>query len=320
MRPCARRPSRRRASSPPEAAECARPAGATSRLASPPFVRRRSWPGAASAIVALEAGGLFRRRAGHWEEMRSGWGALHVRALHETPAGELLVGAREGLFRAAWGATTLERLDTHPVRAVAEGAGLLVAGGEDGLFRVETGRITRVETPDSWIEAAGLLDGELDRRHRRGSRARTAGRTPRARSGRARRGFRDGPRRQLLGREREAAGCGAPLPAREPPRRRAPALHRPQRDDRGRRSARRHRRRVVPARRHGLAAPGLAARPVAAAGPVARGRPRLALRPARGRILRRRAGHRRRRVVARRERSGLRTSRGEPCRGRTPGA
>jgi hypothetical protein len=118
-----------------------------------------AWRG--ESTVALEAGGLFRRRAGHWEEMRSGWGALHVRALHETPAGELLVGAREGLFRAAWGATTLERLDTHPVRAVAVGAGFLVAGGEDGLFRVETGRITRVETPDSWIEAAGLLDGEL---------------------------------------------------------------------------------------------------------------------------------------------------------------
>jgi hypothetical protein len=113
------------------------------------------------AVVALEAGGLFRRRAGHWEEMRSGWGALHVRTLSETPAGELLVGAREGLFRAAWRATTLERLDTHPVRAAADGAGFLMAGGEDGLFRIETGRVTRVETPDPWIEAVGLLDGEL---------------------------------------------------------------------------------------------------------------------------------------------------------------
>lgn len=112
-------------------------------------------------VVALEAGGLFRRRAGHWEEMRSGWGTLHVRALHETRAGELLVGAREGLFRAAWGATTLERLDAHPARAVAEGAGFALSGGEDGLFRVETGRVTRIETPDPWIEAVGLLDGEL---------------------------------------------------------------------------------------------------------------------------------------------------------------
>ena len=112
-------------------------------------------------VVALEAGGLFRRRAGHWEEMRSGWGVLHVRALCETPSGELLLAAREGLFRAAWGATTIERLDTHPARAVAQGAGFLVAGGEDGLFRVETGRTTRVETPDPWVEAVGLLDDEL---------------------------------------------------------------------------------------------------------------------------------------------------------------
>lgn len=112
-------------------------------------------------IVALEAGGLFRRRAGHWDELRSGWGVLHVRALHETPAGDLLVGAREGLFRAAWGTVTLERLDQHPTRAIAEGHGFLLAGGEEGLFRVETGRIARVDTPDPWVEAVGLLDGEL---------------------------------------------------------------------------------------------------------------------------------------------------------------
>jgi hypothetical protein len=117
-----------------------------------------SWRG--DPVVALEAEGLFRRRAGHWEEMRSGWGVLHVRALHETVAGELLVGAREGLFRAAWGAFVLERLDPRPVRSVAEGPGFLVAGGEDGLVRVDTGRALRLDTPDPWIESVGLLDGE----------------------------------------------------------------------------------------------------------------------------------------------------------------
>ncbi len=112
------------------------------------------------AVVALEAGGLYRRHAGHWEEMRSGWGTLHVRALAETAAGELLVGAREGLFRAEWGALRLERLDAHPVRGLAEGAGFLLAGGEEGLFRVEPSRITRLQTPDPWIETIGMLDGE----------------------------------------------------------------------------------------------------------------------------------------------------------------
>jgi len=111
-------------------------------------------------VVALEAGGLYRRHAGHWEEMRSGWGTLHVRALVETAAAELLVGAREGLFRAAWGVLRLERLDAHPVRSVAEGAGFLLAGGEEGLFRVEPGRVSRLETPDPWIETVGMLDGE----------------------------------------------------------------------------------------------------------------------------------------------------------------
>lgn len=111
-------------------------------------------------VVALEAGGLFRRRGARWEEMRSGWGTLHARVLAETEAGELLVGAREGLFRAAFAARTLERLDTHPVRGLAEGPGFLLAAGEEGLFRVESGRATRLPTPDPWVEAVGVLEGE----------------------------------------------------------------------------------------------------------------------------------------------------------------
>ena len=112
-------------------------------------------------VTAPEAGGLFLRRGEGWEELRSGFGLLHVRALAETAAGELLVGAREGLFRAPFSAGTLERLDTRPVRALAEGPGFVIAGGEDGLHRVESGRVTRLEAPDGWIEAVGFVGDEL---------------------------------------------------------------------------------------------------------------------------------------------------------------
>jgi len=112
-------------------------------------------------VVALAAGGLYRREGGRWHEARSGWGTLHVRALAETPAGELLVGAREGLFRAAWGGVRLERLDAHPVRGLALGAGFVLAGGERGLHRVEPGRSRALETPDVWVESVGLAGDDV---------------------------------------------------------------------------------------------------------------------------------------------------------------
>jgi hypothetical protein len=112
------------------------------------------WRGA--LVAAPAAGGVYRRAERQWEELRSGFGKLNVRALAETPAGELLLGAREGLFRAAHGAARLERLDTHPVRALASGAGFVLAGGEQGLFRVQAGRVTPLPTPDPWIEALAL--------------------------------------------------------------------------------------------------------------------------------------------------------------------
>jgi len=112
-------------------------------------------------VVALAGGGLFRRSAGGWEEVRSGWGTLHVRCLHETEGGELLVGAREGLFRAAWGGPRLERLDAHPVRDLAVAPGAVLAGGEEGLFRVESGRATPIDTADPWIESVGLAGGQV---------------------------------------------------------------------------------------------------------------------------------------------------------------
>lgn len=115
------------------------------------------WRGA--LVAAPGAGGVYRRAESQWEELRSGFGKLNVRALTETPAGELLLGAREGLFRAAHGATRLERLDTHPVRALVSGGGFVLAGGEQGLFRVQAGRVTPLATPDPWVEALAL-DGQ----------------------------------------------------------------------------------------------------------------------------------------------------------------
>ena len=113
-------------------------------------------------MAALAAGGIYLRRDGHWEELVSGFGALHARTLAETPGGELLVGAREGLFRAAWGGTVLDRLDPQPVRAIAlEAGGGLLAGGEEGLRRVEPGRTTLLPTPDPWVDWVGVLDREL---------------------------------------------------------------------------------------------------------------------------------------------------------------
>jgi ligand-binding sensor domain-containing protein len=118
-----------------------------------------SWAG--DLVVALEAGGLAVERGGAWHELRSGWGVLHARALVEAPGGELLVGAREGLFRAALGASAIERLDSHPVRALAIAAGFVVAGGEQGLFRLRSGRATPVRTPDPWIESVAVAGDTL---------------------------------------------------------------------------------------------------------------------------------------------------------------
>jgi hypothetical protein len=115
------------------------------------------WRG--ETVVGLKSGGLFRRRDSGWEEARSGWGALEVRALRETEAGELLIGARQGLFRAAWGASTLERVDARSVRSIAVDGHVLLAGGEQGLVRVEAGRAIAVPTPDPWIDEVALVGG-----------------------------------------------------------------------------------------------------------------------------------------------------------------
>src|SRR5690242_4636483 len=111
-------------------------------------------------VAGLTAGGLFLRRGGHWEELRSGFGPLHARALLETPGGELLIGAREGLFKAAWGANRIERLDAAPVQSIALGpSGVIFAGGETGLRRVEGSRVSALPSPDPWIQWVGV-EGE----------------------------------------------------------------------------------------------------------------------------------------------------------------
>jgi len=112
--------------------------------------------------VGRNAGGLFLRRERTWEALGSGFGQLHARALLETPGGELLIGAQEGLFRAAWGGATLERLDAAPVRGLALGpGGLILAGGEQGLRRVESGRALSIPTPDPWVDGVAMLGRDL---------------------------------------------------------------------------------------------------------------------------------------------------------------
>lgn len=112
-------------------------------------------------VVALASGGLFRRDGDRWLEISTGWGRLHVRALSESPAGELYAGAQEGLFRAAWGAATMDRLLDRPVRSIAFGPGFALAGGESGLFRVEPSVTTVVATPDPWIESVAIDNDDL---------------------------------------------------------------------------------------------------------------------------------------------------------------
>ncbi|MBL0311635.1 MAG: hypothetical protein IPP78_02755 [Holophagaceae bacterium] len=114
------------------------------------------------AVVGLAAGGLFLRRDKAWEEARTGFGTLHVRDLRETPGGELLIGAREGLFRAAWGANVVERLDGTPVRSIAAGSGgTLFAGGEQGLKRLGGMQALAVPTTDPWVDGIATLGKEL---------------------------------------------------------------------------------------------------------------------------------------------------------------
>jgi|CXWL01.1.fsa_nt_gi hypothetical protein len=116
-------------------------------------------------VAGLDLEGLFVYRDGAWLEVRSGFGALHVRSLAETSGGELWIGAREGLFRMAFGERTMTRAHASPVRSVAAGeGGLVVSGGETGLFTTRGGvttpvRMDGVESP--WIEEVALSDRRI---------------------------------------------------------------------------------------------------------------------------------------------------------------
>lgn len=113
-------------------------------------------------VAGLTAGGLCLRRDKAWEEARTGFGTLHVRNLQETPGGELLIGAREGLFRAAWGANVLERLDGAPVRSISLApGGLPFVGGEQGLRRIGGNQAAQIPTPDPWVDGVAILGKEL---------------------------------------------------------------------------------------------------------------------------------------------------------------
>lgn len=115
-----------------------------------------SWRG--TPVWALAQGGWGRVVDGRTEEAGSGWGRLQVRAFLETPGGELLIGARQGLFRAPSGAAEVERLDTAPVRAlVLLDGGRVAAGGETGLRLVPAGggSATPIALVEPWVEALG---------------------------------------------------------------------------------------------------------------------------------------------------------------------
>jgi hypothetical protein len=122
-----------------------------------PFLRAcaaASWRG--TPVFALERSGWGRLTAHGPEEATSGWDPLEVRTLVETESGELLVGARQGLFRAAFASNELERLDGEPVRALAVlPGGSIASGGETGL-RIVSGSgapPVAVASHDPWINS-----------------------------------------------------------------------------------------------------------------------------------------------------------------------
>lgn len=112
-----------------------------------------------SPVYALEAGGWGRVGPSGVEVATTGFGTLHVRAFVATDAGELVLGTREGLFRADPAATAIERLAPGPVRSVAFlPGGEIAAGGENGLVLVPpgAGAARSVAIPDAWVESVGF--------------------------------------------------------------------------------------------------------------------------------------------------------------------
>ena len=150
-----------------------------------------------------------------WEELLSGFGALHVRTLLESSGGQLWIGAREGLFRAAWGASpwsgsTARRCGARPVRRGGAGGRRGGAAAHRARARDRPGRAGPLD------RVGGICRRRAVGRHGRGPRAGPPGRRPRAGGGRGGRGLGGGGRRPGL-RPGRRAGCCASK-AREPPR------------------------------------------------------------------------------------------------------
>ena len=121
-----------------------------------------SWRG--TAVFALERGGWGRLGAAGPELATTAFGDLEVRTFAETDGGELLVGARQGLYRASFGAGEIEKLDDAPVRSIAlPRGGEIASGGEKGLRLVSRGgSVPRlVGTPDPWVESVAVLGDDL---------------------------------------------------------------------------------------------------------------------------------------------------------------
>lgn len=117
-----------------------------------------------TAVYGLERGGWGRLGASGPERATTGFGELEVRAFAESDGGELLLGARQGLFRAPWGAAEIEKLDDAPVRSLALlPGGEIAAGGEKGLRVVSRGGAAPrlVGTPDPWVESVAVLGDDL---------------------------------------------------------------------------------------------------------------------------------------------------------------
>lgn len=121
-----------------------------------------SWRG--TPVFALERAGWGRVGSAGPELATTGFGELEVRTLVETEGGELLLGARQGLFRAPFGGGEVEKLDDAPVRAIALlPGGEIAAAGEKGLRVVSRGGAPPrpVGTPDPWVDSVGVLGNEL---------------------------------------------------------------------------------------------------------------------------------------------------------------
>jgi hypothetical protein len=115
--------------------------------------------------AGLAAGGLFVYADGAWSELRSGFGRLHVRALAESDAGELWIGAQEGLFRVGFAERTISRLHDAPVKSIAISEdGRVISGGEKGLRSTQggvTGKLTLEGVTEPWIDGLAMSGSRI---------------------------------------------------------------------------------------------------------------------------------------------------------------